>query len=83
MYTQLLERSPENARFYYGLGQMYMRLRKYGKSIEVNLEVLEKIRMENELRVALGYAYFFNDKLSEAREVLMQALKSMPKMPRP
>lgn len=74
LYRALLEKSPDNPRFYFGLGQMYMRLKKYGLSIETNKIGLEKNPEENELRVALGYAYFFNRKLSKAREVLNEAL---------
>ncbi|WP_068470037.1 tetratricopeptide repeat protein [Candidatus Protochlamydia phocaeensis] len=75
LYSELLEKSPNNPRYYFGLGQMYMRLKEYGKSIEVSLEGLEKNPDENELRVALGYAYFFDDNLSDARQVLEEAVK--------
>lgn len=74
-YQNLLKLFPNNPRYYFGLGQMYMRLKEYGKSIETNLEGLTKNPKENELRVALGYAYFFNDNLSEAREELSKALQ--------
>lgn len=74
-YRSLLENFPNNAHYYFGLGQMYMRLKEYGKSIETNIEGLEKNPEENELRVALGYAYFFNDNLAQAREELSKALE--------
>jgi len=80
-YRMLLEKSPDNPRFYYGLGQMLMRLRQYSQSIEINRIGLEKNPDENELRVALGYAYFFNTDLSSAREVLTQALDIDAKNP--
>ncbi|MBN9377209.1 MAG: hypothetical protein BGO14_04480 [Chlamydiales bacterium 38-26] len=74
-YQYLLEKSPNNPRYIYGLGQMYMRLREYGQSIAVNLSGLEKNPDENELRVALGYAYFFNHDLDNAFETLTQAFE--------
>ena len=73
-YRYLLEQSPNNPHYYYGLGQMYMRLKEYGLSIKINLEGLEKNPDENELRVALGYAYFFNKNLIASRDVLTKAI---------
>lgn len=80
-YRQLLSRSPNNAKFYYGLGQMLMRLKEYGQSISVNLEGLAKNPDDEELRVALGYAYFFSDHHEEARGALMTALQLDEKNP--
>lgn len=80
-YSQLLLKSPDNVNFIYGLGQMYMRLRQYGKSIEVNLQGLKKYPENNALRIALGYDYFFNKHLDEAREALNQALELDEKDP--
>lgn len=80
-YEKLLERSPDNAHFYYGLGQMYMRLRQYGKSIQVNLDGLQKNPEENELRIALGYAYFFSKQYPQARRYLEKAIELDHKNP--
>lgn len=80
-YRELLQKYPENPRYYFGLGQMYMRLKEYGKSIETNLEGLEKNPDENELRVALGYAYFYNDDLSLSRQALEEAVRIDSKDP--
>lgn len=80
-YQELLNLSPNNAHYYYGLGQMQMRLRQYQKSIETNREGLQKNPEDNELRIALGFAYFFNNNLSEARDTLTEALKIDAKNP--
>lgn len=80
-YQQLLEKSPDNPHFYYGLGQMQMRLKQYGKSIAVNQEGLNKNPDENELRVALGYAYFFSKRYFEAKQALEKALEIDAKNP--
>ncbi len=80
-YQDLLEKSPNNPRYYVGLGQMYMRLKEYSRSIETNLIGLEKNPEENELRIALGYAYFFSNNLTKAREVLTKAVQIDAKDP--
>lgn len=80
-YEELLLLAPTNPHYYYGLGQMQMRLRQYAKSIETNLEGLQKNPDDNELRIALGFAYFLNNNLVEARQVLLDALKIDPKQP--
>lgn len=80
-YTYLLQQSPDNVNFFYGLGQMYMRLHQYGKSIEVNLRGLEKNPESNALLIALGYDYFFNKHLVEARAALETALSVDEKDP--
>jgi tetratricopeptide (TPR) repeat protein len=80
-YQNLLKTSPDNPRYYVGLGQMYMRLRDYEKSVEVNQEGLQKNPEENELRVALGYAYFFKKDLGNARSTLIKAIEIDPKDP--
>lgn len=80
-YVSLLEESPDNPNYYFGLGQMYMRLKKYGLSIQINLEGLEKNPDVNALRVALGYAYFYGDQLEEARQTLTKAIEIDSKNP--
>lgn len=74
-YQLLLEKSPNNPRYFYGLGQMYMRLKEYEQSIMVNQRGLEKNPEENELRIALGYAYFYNHDLENALKTLTQAVE--------
>lgn len=81
LYAELLRQSPDNPQFYYGLGQMLMRLRDYGQSIRVNQEGLEKNPDSNELRIALGYAQFYSGNLQEAKDNLELALQIDRKNP--
>lgn len=81
IYRQLLRESPENPNFYFGLGQMQMRLKEYQQSIITNSTGLKKNPEANELRIALGYAYFFNKNLAKARKVLSKAVELDPKDP--
>lgn len=80
-YSFLLEQSPDNPNYYFGLGQMYMRLKEYGLSIQTNLAGLEKNPDANALRIALGYAYFFSDQLDASRQALTKALQVDAKDP--
>lgn len=74
-YGNLLKESPDNPNYYFGLGQMYIRLKQYGLSIQINQEGLDKNPDANALRIALGYAYFFNNQLNKARQTLNQAIE--------
>ncbi|CRX38107.1 tetratricopeptide repeat protein [Estrella lausannensis] len=81
IYSKLLQQSPDNPQFYYGLGQMLMRLRDYGKSMEINQEGLDKNPESNELRIALAFAQLFSGMLQEAKVNLSQALDADRKNP--
>lgn len=81
IYAELLQHSPDNSQFIYGLGQMRMRLREYGSAIQIFQEGLEKNPDSNELRISLGYAQFFSGHLQEAKENLTHALQIDKKNP--
>lgn len=80
-YISLISQAPDNAFFYFGLGQMYFRLKEYSKAIDIDLKGLEVSPEENELLISLGYAYLFNNDYDNAKDVLSKALQIDEKNP--
>lgn len=74
LYQKLVWIAPDNADFYLGLGQVYVRLKRYEEAYEVYRQGLNVRPDVNELRVALGYAYLFANEPDNADMVLREAL---------
>lgn len=78
-YEKLVEKYPDNAAYYSGVGLMNLRLRKYAAATDIYLKALETNPDELELMVSLGYSYLLAKKWNEAFPVLKNAVQLDPK----
>lgn len=78
-YEKLVEKYPDNAMYYSGVGLMNLRLRKYAEATNIYLTALERNPEEIELIVSLGYSYLLAKKWNEALPVLKSAISMDPK----
>ena len=80
-YQEIVAKTQDNPYYYMGIGQLYVRLRKYNEAEDAFRKGLEINPDLNELRVGLGYAYLYDKDLENARKWLVKALKEEPKDP--
>lgn len=78
-YERLVEKYPDNAGYYSGVGLMNLRLRKYAEATNIYLDAIERNPEELELIVSLGYSYLLAKKWNEALPVLKNAVQQDPK----
>jgi tetratricopeptide (TPR) repeat protein len=75
LYEKLVWAMPDNAYYYLGLGQAYVRLKKFSEAWRVYRQGLEVQPEANEIRIAWGYSYLFSDDPRKAIEMLQLALE--------
>ena len=78
-YERLVEKYPDNAGYYSGVGLMNLRLRKYAEATEIYLDAIKRNPEELELLVSLGYSYLLAKKWNKALPVLKKAVEQDPK----
>jgi tetratricopeptide (TPR) repeat protein len=78
MYRKLVEKEPENPRYYYALGVTLDKLKRYEEALKAKKTAVELEPDNAAYHVSLGVAYYQIDQYEEASEEIKKGLELEP-----